>query len=109
MKAKDVNQFATRVVKNVGSFKFFLFIIAWSVIWLSWNLLAPEALRFDPSPAFVLWLFISNVIQICLMPLVLIGQNVQSDSIEKLEKKIYLLEKEIKKDLEEIKESLKDK
>ena len=43
------------------------------------------------------------------MPLVLIGQNVQSDSIEKLENKIYLLEKEIKKDLEEIKKSLREK
>ena len=109
MNKKDINKFAQIVVKNVGSFKFFLFIVSWSFIWLGWNLLAPANLRFDPSPAFVLWLFISNVIQICLMPLVLIGQNVQSDSIEKLENKIYLLEKEIKKDLEEIKKSLKEK
>ncbi len=36
---------------------------------------APKSLRFDPYPGFVLWLFISNMIQLFLMPLLLIGQN----------------------------------
>jgi len=39
--------------------------------------LAPDTLRFDPYPAFVLWLFISNMIQILLMPLIMVGQNLQ--------------------------------
>ena len=39
---------------------------------------APAAARFDPFPGFVLWLFISNMIQIFLMPLIMIGQNLQS-------------------------------
>ena len=34
--------------------------------------------RFDPYPGFVLWLFISNMIQLFLMPLIMIGQNLQS-------------------------------
>ena len=38
---------------------------------------APAGARFDPAPAFVLWLFISNLIQILLLPLVMIGQNLQ--------------------------------
>ena len=38
--------------------------------------------RFDPYPAFVLWLFISNMLQIFLMPLIMIGQNLQSDHAE---------------------------
>src|SRR5262249_40995405 len=50
----------------------------WSVVWLSWNALAPKAVRFDPAPAFVMWLFISNLIQIGLMPLIMVGQNLQS-------------------------------
>ena len=40
-------------------------------------MLAPGRLQFDPPMAFVFWLFISNVIQILLMPLIMVGQNVQ--------------------------------
>src|SRR3989442_13586375 len=43
-----------------------------------WNTLAPRPLRFDPAPAFVIWLFISNLIQISLMPLIMVGQNLLS-------------------------------
>jgi len=60
---------------RVGSFGFFLVIIAWSILWLGWNTLAPKSVRFDPAPAFVMWLFISNLIQITLMPLIMVGQN----------------------------------
>ena len=61
---------------------FFFVIFLWTVVWLGWNSLAPKAVRFDPFPAFVLWLFISNMIQIFLMPLIMIGQNLQSDHAE---------------------------
>jgi uncharacterized membrane protein len=44
---------------------------------IAWNTLATEELRFDPYPGFALWLFVSNMIQIFLMPLILIGQNLQ--------------------------------
>jgi uncharacterized membrane protein len=44
---------------------------------LGWNILATSAWRFDPYPAFVLWLFFSNMIQILLMPLIMVGQNLQ--------------------------------
>jgi hypothetical protein len=43
-----------------------------------WNLLAPKDLQFDPAPAFVFWLFISNVIQLLLMPLIMVGQIADS-------------------------------
>jgi hypothetical protein len=46
---------------------FFFLIAGWTAIWLGWNTLAPKPLRFDPPTAFVLWLFISNMIQILLM------------------------------------------
>jgi uncharacterized membrane protein len=61
--------------QRIGSFGFFLMIATWSAVWLSWNTLAPRPLRFDPAPAFVMWLFISNLIQISLMPLIMVGQN----------------------------------
>ena len=61
---------------------FFFIIFIWTAGWLGWNSLAPKEVRFDPFPAFVLWLFISNMIQIFLMPLIMIGQNLQSDHAE---------------------------
>lgn len=69
---------ATVVTDKVGTMGFFLIILGWTVVWLGWNLLAPEPLRFDPGAAFVLWLFISNLIQIHLMPLIMVGQNLQA-------------------------------
>ncbi len=61
---------------------FFFIILCWTAVWLLWNTVAPAAVRFDPAPAFVLWLFISNMIQIFLMPLLLIGQNLQGRHAE---------------------------
>ena len=63
------------ITERVGSFGFFLLIGAWSALWLLWNTHAPRALRFDPAPAFVMWLFISNLIQLALLPLIMVGQN----------------------------------
>src|SRR3569833_983726 len=68
---------AIAITDRVGSFGFFLLILAWSILWLGWNTLAPHSVRFDPAPAFVLWLFISNMLQILLMPLIMVGQNLQ--------------------------------
>lgn len=66
------------ITEHVGSMGFFLIIFTWTASWLGWNILAPKQLRFDPFPAFVLWLFISNMIQLFLMPLIMLGQNIQS-------------------------------
>jgi uncharacterized membrane protein len=74
--------FAVKLTDHVGSIGFFLIIFGWTVLWLGWNTIAPKEWRFDPFPAFVLWLFISNVIQICLMPLIMIGQNLQGRHAE---------------------------
>jgi uncharacterized membrane protein len=70
------------ITEYVGSMGFFLIIFGWTVIWLGWNLVAPAHLRFDPPTGFVLWLFISNLIQIMLMPLIMVGQNLQSRHAE---------------------------
>jgi uncharacterized membrane protein len=72
-----LEQFAVWITDHIGSMGFFIIIVAWTVLWLGWNTLGPEALKFDPFPAFVLWLFLSNVLQIFLMPLIMIGQNLQ--------------------------------
>ncbi len=72
-----LERFAVKITDYVGSMGFFITILLWTLIWLAWNTLAPKDLRYDPYPAFVLWLFISNMIQIFLMPLIMIGQNLQ--------------------------------
>jgi len=74
-----LDKIACWITDHVGSMGFFLIIFGWTAIWLGWNTLAPKEARFDPYPAFVLWLFLSNLIQILLMPLIMIGQNLQAD------------------------------
>ncbi len=122
MKTRNANQvykellskteiFAIWITNKVGSIGFFLIIFIWTFLWISWNIFAPKDLRFDPYPAFVLWLFISNMIQIFLMPLIMVGQNLESKYSEiraetdyevniKSEKEIGI----IKQDITEIKE-----
>ena len=77
-----LDRMAVWVTEHVGTMGFFLAIFVWTVIWLGWNFLAPERLRFDPPMGFVFWLFISNVIQILLMPLIMVGQNIQGRHAE---------------------------
>ena len=72
-----LEKLAMWITDHVGTMGFFLLILAWTLVWLGWNTIGPRDLRFDPFPAFVLWLFISNMIQIFLMPLIMVGQNLQ--------------------------------
>src|SRR5215831_16604922 len=77
-----LDRLAIAITNRVGSFGFFLIILGWTVIWTGYNILATEvpALHlqaFEPFPAFVAYLLISNVIQILLMPLIMVGQNLQ--------------------------------
>jgi len=78
-----LERFALWITERIGTMGFFFVIFVWTIFWLSWNTFAPVELRFDPLPAFVLWLFISNMIQIFLMPLIMIGQNLQGRHAEK--------------------------
>jgi uncharacterized membrane protein len=72
-----MNKLAVWITDKVGTFGFFLIIFFWTVIWLAWNTLLPTSWRFDPAMGFVLYLFLCNVVQILLMPLIMVGQNLQ--------------------------------
>lgn len=113
---KPSERFAIWIMDRIGTIGFFILILTWTIFWLGWNMFAPVHLRFDPYPAFVLWLFISNMIQIFLMPLLMVGQNLQAKRAEiraendynvniKAEKEIALLMQEIK----ELKKMLSEK
>ena len=77
-----LERFAMWVTENVGTMGFFFIVFLWTILWLGWNIFGPLRLRFDPFPAFVLWLFISNMIQLFLLPLIMIGQNLQGRHAE---------------------------
>jgi uncharacterized membrane protein len=72
-----MNKAALFITEKVGTMGFFLLIFGWTVFWLAWNTLLPTSWRFDPAMGFVLYLFLCNVIQILLMPLIMVGQNLQ--------------------------------
>ena len=106
-KLKKSDKFAIWITERIGTIGFFLIIFFWTLLWLGWNMIAPKQMRFDPYPAFVLWLFISNMIQIFLMPLLMVGQNLQAKRAEiraendfnvniKAEKEIAFLIEEMK-------------
>ncbi len=82
-----LDKFAVKITDKVGSMTFFLIIFGWTILWTGYNILASEApglhwKSFDPFPAFVAYLLISNVIQILLMPLIMVGQNLQGKHSE---------------------------
>jgi uncharacterized membrane protein len=101
-----LNKLALWITEHVGTMQFFLVIFVWTVGWLLWNMVAPKALRFDPFPGFVLWLFISNMIQLFLMPLIMIGQNLQGRGAEERAKNDYKVNQKAEQEIEEIQEQL---
>jgi uncharacterized membrane protein len=102
-----LDRLAVRVTDRVGTMSFFLVIFAWTVLWVSYNVLASKvpALHwhaFDPFPAFVAYLLISNVIQIWLMPLLMVGQNMQGRHSEARAEADYLVNQKAFADAEAI-------
>lgn len=101
-------RFAKWITTRVGSIGFFMLIFIWTIFWLGWNILAPDSLRFDPYPAFVLWLFISNMIQIFLMPLIMVGQNLQGKHAEIRAENDYIINRKAEKEITELKQELQE-
>lgn len=77
-----LDRVALKITVIVGTMGFFLIIAVWTFVWTGYNMIASVFPKlgirpFDPFPAFVAYLLISNVIQILLMPLIMVGQNLQ--------------------------------
>ena len=77
-----LDRLAVRITHGVGTIGFFFILALWTLGWLFWNLYGPLEWRFDPAPAFVIWLFTSNIIQLVLLPLVMVGQNLEGKFAE---------------------------
>ena len=106
VKLTRMGRLAIWITRHVGTMGFFLAVFAWTVGWLFWNMFAPKSLRFDPFPGFVLWLFISNMIQLFLMPLIMVGQNLQGRHAEERAKSDYKINLKAEKEIKEIQDQL---
>jgi uncharacterized membrane protein len=78
----SLERIAIKVTHGVGTLGFFFILAIWTVGWLLWNVHGPFELRFDPAPAFVIWLIGSNIIQLLLLPLIMVGQNLEGKFAE---------------------------
>jgi uncharacterized membrane protein len=97
-----LEHFAVWITNKIGSMGFFIIVVVWTIFWLGWNTLGPKEFRFDPFPAFVLWLFLSNVLQIFLMPLIMIGQNLQGRHAEARAESDFEINVKAEKEIETI-------
>ena len=97
-----MERLAVFITNRIGTMGFFFIILTWTILWLSWNIFSPVNLRFDPYPAFVLWLFISNLIQIHLMPLIMVGQNIQGKHAELRSEHDFETDRKAEKEVETI-------
>ena len=86
----------------VGTFGCFLIIVGWSASWVGWNLFAPPAYVLDTAPAFVIWLLVSNFIQLTLMPLLMVAGNIQNKHNEARAEHEYHLSIHNGKDIDSI-------
>jgi uncharacterized membrane protein len=102
----QLDRIAIWTTDRVGTMGFFIIIAIWTIVWLGWNTLAPAGLRFDPAPAFVLWLFISNLIQIHLMPLIMVGQNLQGRHSELRAEADFAINQKAEREIETVLEHL---
>ena len=97
-----LERFSLAITQHIGSMGFFFIIFVWTLGWLGWNTLAPTDVRFAPYPAFVLWLIISNMIQILLLPLLMVGQNLQGRHAEARAKADYEVNTKAEREIEAI-------
>ncbi len=98
----NLEKAALYTTEKVGTMGFFFLVSGWTIAWLGWNTFAPLELRFDAFPAFVLWLFISNVIQLVFLPLIMVGQNLQGRHAEARAQNDYEVNLKAEREIEAI-------
>jgi uncharacterized membrane protein len=71
-------RFAERFARFMGTARFLLYMTLFVVVWLGWNALAPQSLRFDPY-AFIFLTLMLSLQASYAAPLILLAQNRQED------------------------------
>ncbi|MBI4160221.1 DUF1003 domain-containing protein [Candidatus Wolfebacteria bacterium] len=102
-----LERFAVWITERIGTMGFFFVLVIWTGAWFLWNVVAPISYRFDPYPGFVLWLFISNMMQLFFLPLLMIGQNLLGRHVELRAEAEFETSVKAEREIEEIIERLK--
>jgi len=97
-----MEKFAVWITNHIGTMGFFLIVFFWTLAWIAWNIFSPKELKFDLYPAFTLWLFISNILQLFLLPLIMVGQNLQMRHAEFRAENDFEINLKAKKEIETI-------
>lgn len=90
---------AVVITTAVGSMYALYFFIIFVFGWMLWQHVADQP--FDPFP-YVFMIFISNIIQLLLMPLIMVGQNIQGKHSQLRAEEEYRTTKTIHQDIETI-------
>ncbi|WP_433515697.1 DUF1003 domain-containing protein [Nonomuraea sp. CA-143628] len=67
-----------QIARFLGTARFLVYMTAFVAVWVTWNVLAPDSLRFDPYPFIFLTLILSLQASYAA-PLILLAQNRQDD------------------------------
>jgi len=93
------NKIALTITTAIGTlYSVYLFIIIMAG-WMLWQSLTKKP--FDPFP-FAFLLFLGNIIQLLLMPLIMVGQNIQGQHSELRANEEFKTTQSIYKDIEKI-------
>src|SRR4051812_15125104 len=71
-------QLSERIARFLGTGRFLVYMTAFIVVWVGWNVFAPESLRYDRYPFIFLTLVLSLQASYAA-PLILLAQNRQAD------------------------------
>jgi len=71
-------RFAEAFARFMGTARFLGYMTVFVVVWIAWNFLAPESLRFDPY-AFIFLTLMLSLQASYAAPLILLAQNRQAD------------------------------
>ena len=76
--AEAFGRMSERIARFIGTGRFLVYMTVVIVIWIAWNVLAPDDLRFDDYPFIFLTLALSLQASYAA-PLILLAQNRQAD------------------------------
>ena len=76
--AESFGRLSERIARFMGTARFLTYMTVFVTLWMSWNALAPEELRFDKYPFIFLTLILSLQASYAA-PLILLAQNRQTD------------------------------
>ncbi len=96
---------AQRTTALVGTMWFFYVLAVWLAGWMLWQG-AIDHRPFDPYP-FAFLLFLGNIVQLLLLPLIMVGQNVQTSHADARAEADYEVDRKAEHEVEKVLEGLR--